>query len=103
MIFGMSLYTFTVIHVIISLIGIATGLVVAYGMLNNDKMERWTAVFLISTVLTSVTGFGFPFTKLLPSHIVGIISLVVLRSCDPCLLFVQTRGRVAFGLHCLRD
>jgi hypothetical protein len=78
MIFGMSLYTFTLIHTIISLIGIATGLVVVYGLLNNNKMESWTAAFLLTTVLTSVTGFGFPFTKLLPSHIVGIISLVVL-------------------------
>ena len=73
MIFGMSFATFTLIHVIISLVGIATGLVVVYGMLDN-----WTAAFLLTTVLTSVTGFGFPFTKLLPSHIVGIISLVVL-------------------------
>lgn len=78
MIFGMSFYTFTLIHVIISLIGIATGLVVVYGMLTNNKMESWTAAFLISTVLTSVIGFGFPFTRLLPSHITGIISLVVL-------------------------
>jgi hypothetical protein len=78
MIFGMSLYTFTLVHTIISLIGIATGLVVVYGLLTNNRMESWTAAFLVSTVLTSVTGFGFPFTKLLPSHIVGIISLVVL-------------------------
>jgi hypothetical protein len=78
MIFGMSLYTFTLVHTIISLIGIVTGLIVAYGLLTNNKMESWTAVFLASTVLTSVTGLGFPFSKLLPSHIVGIISLVVL-------------------------
>jgi hypothetical protein len=78
MIFGMSIYTFTLLHTIISLIGIATGLVVVYGLLNNNKMESWTAAFLLTTVLTSVTGFGFPFSRLLPSHIVGIISLVVL-------------------------
>jgi hypothetical protein len=78
MIFGMSFYTFTLVHTIISLIGIATGLVVLYGLLTNTRMEGWTAAFLISTVLTSVTGFGFPFTRLLPSHVVGIISLIVL-------------------------
>jgi hypothetical protein len=78
MIFGMSLYTFTLVHVIISLIGIVTGLIVVNGQLKNDKMPGMTAIFLASTVLTSVTGFGFPFDKLLPSHIVGIISLVVL-------------------------
>jgi hypothetical protein len=78
MILGISLYTFTLVHTVISLIGIATGLVVLSGMLANRTRCNWTAVFLASTVLTSVTGFGFPFSKLLPSHIVGIISLVVL-------------------------
>jgi len=78
MIFGMSLSTFTLVHTVISLIGIATGLIVLFGMLTGKRLDGWTAVFLASTVLTSVTGFGFPFTKLLPSHVVGIISLVVL-------------------------
>jgi hypothetical protein len=75
---GMSLPTFTLFHVIISLIGIASGLVVALGMLSAKRLPGWTAVFLITTVATSVTGFLFPATKLLPSHIVGIISLVIL-------------------------
>jgi hypothetical protein len=78
MIFGMSIYTFTLLHTAISLIGIVTGLSVLYGMLNNNRLDTWTAVFLASTVLTSATGFAFPFTRLLPSHIFGIISLVVL-------------------------
>ena len=78
MIFGMSLSTYTLVHTVISLIGIATGLVVLFGMLANKTRCNWTAVFLFTTVATSVTGFGFPFTKLLPSHIVGIISLVAL-------------------------
>src|SRR6476620_4126085 len=78
MILGMSLSTFTTLHVIISLIGIVTGIVVVLGMLGGRKLGGWTAIFLATTVLTSATGFGFPFTKLLPSHIVGIISLVVL-------------------------
>src|SRR5262249_10574265 len=70
--------TFTWVHVIISLGGIATGFVVMKGMLASQRLDDWTAVFLATTALTSLTGFGFPFTKLLPSHIVGIVSLVVL-------------------------
>jgi len=71
-----SLYTW--VHVIISLIGIATGFVVMRGMLASQRLDDWTAVFLAMTILTSLTGFGFPFERLLPSHIFGIISLVVL-------------------------
>ena len=78
MVLGMSLATFTAVHVVISLVAIVTGLVVATGMLSGSRLPGWTAVFLITTVLTSVTGFLFPFTQVLPSHIVGAISLVVL-------------------------
>lgn len=78
MILGMSVPAFTVLHVVISLIGIAAGLVVVFGMFSSNRMAGWTAIFLATTILTSVTGFLFPFSKLLPSHIVGIISLVVL-------------------------
>jgi hypothetical protein len=74
----MSLPAFTTLHVVISLIGIAAGAVVVFGMFSSNRMPGWTAVFLATTILTSVTGFLFPFTKLLPSHIVGIISLVIL-------------------------
>ena len=78
MIFGMSLATYTLVHVLISLVGIGSGLVVMYGLMNGKRLDGWTAVFLASTVATSVTGFGFPFDHLLPSHKVGIVSLVVL-------------------------
>ena len=78
MILGMSFSTFTTVHVVISLIGVVTGIVVLFGMLNGRRLEGLTAVFLATTVLTSVTGFLFPFSTLLPSHVVGIISLVVL-------------------------
>ena len=80
MILGMSFSTFTTLHVIISLIGIVTGLVALLGMLGGKNLGGWTAVFLATTVLTSVTGFLFPFTKLLPSHVVGIVSLIVLAA-----------------------
>src|ERR1700693_3488004 len=78
MMLGMSLSTFTLVHVLISLVGIASGLVVLYGLLSAKRLDGWTSLFLITTVLTSVTGFGFPFDHLLPSHKVGIISLVLL-------------------------
>jgi hypothetical protein len=76
MLFGMD--ALTLIHVLLSLIGIVSGFVVLAGMFDNRRLESWTALFLITTVMTSVTGFLFPFTKLLPSHIFGIISLAVL-------------------------
>jgi hypothetical protein len=78
MILGMSLSTFTLLHVLISLAGIGTGFIVVYGMLDGRRLEGWTGIFLVTTVLTSATGFLFPVEHLLPSHIVGTISLVVL-------------------------
>jgi hypothetical protein len=78
MILGMSTSTFTVLHVLLSLVGIGSGLVVLVGLLGGKRRDGWTALFLATTVATSVTGFGFPFDHLLPSHKVGIISLLVL-------------------------
>jgi hypothetical protein len=78
MMLGLSLSAFTTLHVIISLIGIASGIIVMFGMLGSNRMPGWTALFLLTTILTSVTGFLFPFTKLLPSHMIGILSLVLL-------------------------
>lgn len=78
MILGLSTSTFTFVHVVLSLIGIFTGLVVLFGMLGAKRLRRWTAVFLATTVLTSVTGFFFPRDQLLPSHVLGILSLAVL-------------------------
>jgi hypothetical protein len=74
----MSLAAFTQLHVAISLVGIITGLVVVYGMYASKRYPGWTAAFLATTVLTSVTGYFFPFEKVLPSHIVGAISLAIL-------------------------
>jgi len=81
----MSLQTFTLVHVIISLIGISSGLIVLFGMLAGKRYSSMTAIFLLTIVLTSVTGFGFPVEHLLPSHKVGIISLVVLAVAIPAL------------------
>jgi hypothetical protein len=78
MVLGLSLPAFTMVHVIISLIGIAAGLVVMFGLLGSKSMPGLTAIFLLFTILTSATGFLFPVEKLLPSHIIGIISLLLL-------------------------
>ena len=78
MILGMSLAAFTYLHVAISLIGIAAGLVVVVGMIGGRRVPAVTALFLVTTVLTSVTGFLFPFKGLTPGIVVGILSLIVL-------------------------
>ena len=54
------------------------GFVVLYGMFGSKKLDSWTGLFLATTVLTSVTGFFFPFDHILPSHIFGVISLILL-------------------------
>jgi hypothetical protein len=78
MVLGMSLSAFTTLHVVISLIAIASGIIVMFGLLGSNRMPGLTAIFLLFTILTSATGFLFPFEKLLPSHMVGILSLVLL-------------------------
>ena len=76
MILGMT--AFTLVHVLLSLLGILSGVFVAFGLLGGKRLDGWTALFLVTTVLTSATGFLFPFHKFLPAHGVGIVSLVVL-------------------------
>jgi hypothetical protein len=76
MILGMTASVF--VHVVLSLIGIGSGLVVLYGLLVSKRLNGWTAVFLATTIATSVTGFFLPAEHFLPSHAVGIVSLIVL-------------------------
>jgi hypothetical protein len=78
MILGMSTGTYTLLHVVISVVAIGSGLIVMYGFLRGKRWDGLTAIFLVTTVLTSVSGFGFPFEHLSPAHMIGIISLVVL-------------------------
>jgi len=73
---GLAVFTF--IHVLLSLAGIVAGFVVVFGPLTAKRLDGWTAVFLSTTVLTSLTGFLFPVHKFMPSHAVGIISLIFL-------------------------
>ena len=99
MILGMSLATFTALHVVISLVGIAAGLIVVAGMLSASRLPGWTALFLVTTVLTSVTGFFFPAAQVLPSHIFGVVSLVVLGGHDPGALRQAAGGILALDLR----
>jgi len=79
MIFGMTILTF--VHVLLSLLGILAGLVVMFGLLTSRPSKGWTAAFIWTTVATSASGFLFPFHRFLPSHAVGILSLLV-DDCD---------------------
>src|ERR1043165_8902620 len=95
MILGMSQSTFVLLHVVISLIGIVAGLIVMFGMLGSKRQPGLTAVFLLTTILTSATGFLIPpllFDKALPSHMVGLLSLVLLVIACFALYVMKERG-----------
>jgi hypothetical protein len=92
-VFGMSLATYTVIHVIISLVGIGSGLIVLFGMFSSKRLDGLTALFLVTTVLTSVTGFFFPFVHVTPGIILGILSLIVLAICIPARYMFHMAGK----------
>jgi hypothetical protein len=78
MILGLSIETFTQLHVIISIVGIIAGLIVLWGLLRNRNFTGWAAVFLVSTILTSLSGFPIPPFGIDPPRIIGVISLVLL-------------------------
>lgn len=82
----------TILHVVISLIGIVAGFVAAAGLLNSNLSRGWTILFLATTILTSLTGFLFEFTRLLPSHIVALISLALLAAALFALYSKQLSG-----------
>jgi hypothetical protein len=84
--------TFTLVHVVLSLIGILSGLVVLYGLLTANRMNGWTMLFLVTTVATSVTGFGFPFHGVTPAIILGILSLIVLLAAIVALYIFHLAG-----------
>jgi hypothetical protein len=88
----MNLETFTLVHVLISVLGILSGLVVAGGLVCGRLLGGWNGFFLATTILTSVTGFFFPFTSVQPPHIVGALSLVVLAVALVALYGKQMAG-----------
>lgn len=92
MILGMSTSTYTLLHVLISFVGIGSGLAVLYGMLRAHRLDNITAVFLVSTVLTSVTGFFFPNEHITPGIVIGILSLVVLAVAIAARYVLHMRG-----------
>jgi hypothetical protein len=92
MILGMSLATYTVVHVVISLIGIGSGLIVLFGLLNGKLLGIWNSLFLVTTILTSVTGFFFPNSKITPGIILGILSLSVLAIALLALYAFHLKG-----------
>lgn len=75
MVLGMSLPAFTLVHVAISFVAIAAGIVAVWQMYSARLPRGWTAVFLSMTALTCITGYFFPADKVLPSHVVGAITL----------------------------
>jgi hypothetical protein len=83
---------FTLLHVVISLIGIASGFVVLFGLIAAKRLDGWTAIFLASTVLTSATGFFLPAPHFLPSHAVGILSLIALGVAIPARYLYMLKG-----------
>ena len=78
MIMGMTTATYTLLHVLISLLGIASGLVLMYGFITARRLEGWTKLFLATTVLTSLTGFAFPNKHITPGIVIGVLSMIVL-------------------------
>jgi phosphoglycerol transferase MdoB-like AlkP superfamily enzyme len=92
MIAGLSIENFTILHVVISLIAIVSGLIVLVGMLGSRRLPGWTALFLATTVLTSVTGFMFPISGLTPGIVFGLISVVVLAIALIALYVKQLGG-----------
>jgi hypothetical protein len=91
----MILTIFTFVHVALSLVGLFSGFVVVFGLLTGRRLEGWNELFLATTVLTSATGFLFPFHHFLPSHAVGILSLIVLAVA----LFARYRRHLAGAWH----
>lgn len=92
MILGMSTATFTAIHVLISLVGIGSGLVVMYGFFNSSRLDRWTQLFLATTALTSLTGFLFPNEHITPGIVIGILSMIVLAIAAGARYGLRMRG-----------
>jgi hypothetical protein len=92
MILGIPDSVYTFVHVLLSVVGIGTGFVVMYGLIERKRLAGWTGLFLATTIATSVTGFGFPAHKLTPAIVFGIISLLVLAVTVPALYRYHLAG-----------
>lgn len=85
--------TWTGFHTWLSIIAIATGFVVLADLIAGRDRRGWVAAFLATALATSATGFGFPFNAVLPSHIVGVVALVVLAVTVPARYHFRRTGR----------
>ena len=85
--------TLTLVHVALSLLAIIAGLVVSGGFIAGRRLDGWTGVYLVTTALTNITGFLFPFIRFVPAHGVGIVSLLIL----PVVLWARYRKQLAGG------
>lgn len=85
--------TFTLIHVVLSLVGIFAGLVVVGGLMSGRRFNGWIATFLVTTILTNVTSFGFSSVRILPSHYVAGLSLVILPFTLAALYWKHLAGK----------
>jgi hypothetical protein len=85
MVLGMSVQAFTAFHIALSVAGLLSGVVVVLGMLKDKRLPRWTAVFVITTIATSATGFLFHSLSFGPPHLIGVISLIVLTGAVAAL------------------
>ena len=92
MVLGMSLSTYTTLHVILSLIGIGTGFIVLFGFFNGKLLSSWNVMFLVTTILTSLTGFGFPNDKVTPGIVLGVLSVIVLAIAVVALYVFHVKG-----------
>jgi hypothetical protein len=88
----MDITTVTLFHTVISIVAITAGLVVVGGLIAGVRIDGWTGIFLVTTAVTSITGFFLPFTHLLPSHWIGIISLLILPFVIAARYWKQLRG-----------
>ena len=90
---GFDIVTLTLVHVALSLLAIFAGLVVSGGFIAGRQLDGWTGVYLVTTALTNITGFLFPFIRFVPAHGVGIVSLLIL----PVVLWARYRKQLAGG------
>jgi hypothetical protein len=87
-----SLY-FALFHTLLSIIGLVAGLILAGGLMAGKRLDGWSATFLVATILTNVTGFGFPFPPITPAHVIAAISLLIF----PFVLYARYGKALAGG------
>jgi hypothetical protein len=92
MILGLSLVQFTYLHVFLSLVGIGAGIFVVFGLLTSRRLGIITSLFLVTTGLTSVTGFFFPSTTITPGIILGVLSIIAIIMAIVALYVKKLEG-----------